>query len=269
MSVSMGYQVGVTPLQMASAVSAVANGGLLVEPRVIRAVYRDNRRYVVQPKVVRRTTTADTAALLTRIMEGVVENGTAKAAQIPGYTVAGKTGTASKLFNGRYSHADYNASFVGFAPSRAPVVTIIVVIDSPHSGSYYGGSVSAPIFKRIAEPTLRYLGVGPTIDPAAPVLVARDSDGKGGVPTATAGSGEPVVSFVADGAPGALPDLQGLTARQAVRTLVKLGLVPRVSGDGFVVSQDPAAGSPLDPGTVCRLVLDRSPARRPAVVTQP
>ena len=106
MSVSMGYQVGVTPLQMASAVSAVANGGLLVEPRVIRAIYRDNRRYVVQPKIVRRTTSADTAALLTGIMEGVVEEGTAKAAQIPGYTIAGKTGTASKLFNGHYSHGD-------------------------------------------------------------------------------------------------------------------------------------------------------------------
>jgi cell division protein FtsI/penicillin-binding protein 2 len=129
MSVSMGYQVGVTPLQMASAVSAVANGGLLVEPRVVRAIYRDNRRYVVQPKIVRRTTSADTAAVLTGIMEGVVENGTAKAAQIPGYTIAGKTGTASKLYNGHYSHSDYNASFVGFVPSRAPAVTFIVVND--------------------------------------------------------------------------------------------------------------------------------------------
>ena len=104
-----------------------------VEPRVVRAIYRDDRRYAVQPKVVRRTISADTAATLTAIMEGVVERGTARqAAQIPGYTIAGKTGTAAKLINGHYSTSDYNASFVGFVPSRDPAVAIIVVIDSPH-----------------------------------------------------------------------------------------------------------------------------------------
>ena len=269
MSVAMGYQVGVTPLQMAGAVSAIANGGLLVEPRVIRAIYRGNRRYVAQPKIVRRTTSADTAAVLTGIMEGVVENGTAKAAQIPGYTIAGKTGTASKLFNGRYSHADYNASFVGFVPSRNPAVTIIVVIDSPHVGSYFGGSVSAPIFKRIAEPTLRYLGIGPTINPPAPVLVERNTSQRDRVATAAAAVDEPFVSLIANGPASAIPDLHGLTAREAVRTLVKLGLVPRVSGDGFVVSQDPAAGSPIETGAVCRLVLERSPTRQPTGAPQP
>ena len=98
-SVSMGYQVGVTPLQMVAAVSSVANGGEMVEPRVIRAVYRDNRRYAVEPKVIRRTISADTAATLTGIMEGVVgdDHGTAKKARIAGYTIAGKTGTAAKL----------------------------------------------------------------------------------------------------------------------------------------------------------------------------
>src|SRR6185503_6881941 len=123
-SVSMGYQVGVTPLQMAAAVSSVANGGEFVEPRVVRAVYRENRRYAVQPKVVRRAVSADTAAVLTSVMEGVVERGTAKKAQIAGYTIAGKTGTATKLVNGHYSKTDYNGSFVGFIPSRDPAVTI-------------------------------------------------------------------------------------------------------------------------------------------------
>ena len=90
---------------------------------MIRAIYRDNRRYAVQPKVVRRTISADTAATLTTIMEGVVgdKHGTATRAQIPGYTIAGKTGTAAKLIGGRYSTSDYNASFVGFVPSRDPV----------------------------------------------------------------------------------------------------------------------------------------------------
>ena len=107
-------------------------------------------------------------------MEEVVERGTAKPAQIPGYTIAGKTGTAAKLVDGNYSHIDYNGSFVGFIPSQRPAVTILVVLDSPHGPhGYYGGNVSAPIFKRIAEATLRYLGVGPTLNPAAPVVVAR------------------------------------------------------------------------------------------------
>jgi cell division protein FtsI (penicillin-binding protein 3) len=225
----------------------------------------------VQPKIVRRTTSGNTAAVLTGIMESVVEEGTAKAAQIPGYTVAGKTGTATKLVNGRYSHADYNASFVGFVPSRNPAVTIIIVIDSPRGGSYYGGSVAAPIFKRIAEPTLRYLGVGPTINPGAPVLVAREGDSheSTSVPTSASSSDTPIVSLVADGPPGAVPDLHGLTAREAVRTLVKLGLVPRVSGDGFVVSQDPAPGVVVDPGAVCRLVLERSVSRSASAAQQP
>src|SRR5207244_10945939 len=128
-SVSMGYQIGVTPLQMVTAVSSVANGGELVEPRIIRALYRDNRRYGVTPKVLRRTISADTAAALTAIMEEVVNRGTAKRAQIAGYTIAGKTGTASQLVNGHYSRSDNNASFVGFLPSRVPALAIIVVID--------------------------------------------------------------------------------------------------------------------------------------------
>src|SRR6185437_3107516 len=145
-SVSMGYQVGVTPLQMVAAVSSVANGGEYVEPRVIRAIYQDGRRYAVQPKVVRRTISADTAAAMTAIMEGVVERGTATRAQIPGYTIAGKTGTSAKLINGHYSTSEWNASFVGFLPSRNPKVAIIVVTDSPHTQGHTGGLVSAPVW---------------------------------------------------------------------------------------------------------------------------
>src|SRR5262249_6125951 len=140
-SMSMGYQVGVTPLQMAAAVSSVANGGDLIEPRVIRAVIRDGKRIPVPKKIKGRTVEPRTAATLTRIMEQVVERGTATAARIPGFTIAGKTGTAAKLEGGRYSHSDYNASFVGFVPSQNPIYTIVVVIDSPHAGTYFGGTV--------------------------------------------------------------------------------------------------------------------------------
>ena len=160
-SVSMGYQVGVTPLQMVTAVSSIANGGHLIQPRVVRAFIRDGRRIEVPHKEMRQTIEPDTAATLTTIMEQVVQRGTARAAQMEGYTIAGKTGTAAKLVDGHYQKSEYNASFVGFVPSRNPVLTILVVIDSPHGNGYTGGAVSAPVFKRIAEAAVTYLGVGP------------------------------------------------------------------------------------------------------------
>jgi cell division protein FtsI/penicillin-binding protein 2 len=258
-SVSMGYQIGVTPLQMIAAFGSVANGGEYVEPRVVRAVYRDGRRYAVHPKVLRRTVEPNTAATLISIMEEVVKRGTAKLADIPGYTVAGKTGTASKLINGHYAAAENNVSFAGFVPSRDPAIAVIVVIDAPHAGGNSGGVVSAPIFKRIAESALRYLSVPPTINPAPPVLVARHDESG---PHKTAATIEPpVVNLVADG-PGTLPDLRGMSAREATRTLVKLGLTARLAGDGFVVAQDPQPGVPLEQGGVCRLTLARGPAHQ-------
>jgi cell division protein FtsI (penicillin-binding protein 3) len=269
-SISMGYQVAVTPLQMAAAVSTIANGGEYIEPRVVRAVYHDGVRYQATPKVVRRTIGADTAAALTTIMEEVVTDGTAKRARLEGYTIAGKTGTAQKLIKGRYSHSDHFASFVGFLPSRNPALAIVVVIDSAHGpNGDHGGTVAAPIFKNIAEPSLRYLGIPPTINPAPPVLIAR-RDIAASAPAATSGpDAQPIITLVDDGPAGTMPDLYGLSAREAVRKLVTLGLNARVSGDGFVVSQDPAAGTPIEPDGVCRLVLERASPRRPSDVVHP
>jgi cell division protein FtsI (penicillin-binding protein 3) len=262
-SVSMGYQVAVTPLQMVAAVSSVANGGLYVEPRVVRAVYRDGRRYQLAPKTLRRTVSADTAATLTTIMESVVAAGTAKRAQIPGYTIAGKTGTAQKLINGRYSHSDHNASFVGFIPSRAPELAIVVVIDAAKGpNGDHGGMVAAPIFRNIAESALHYLGIPPTLNPAPPVLVAG-RDVADPAPAVTMPVSEQKVNFV-DTPAGTVPDLQGMSAREAVRKLVTIGMTPHVSGDGFVVAQDPPAGTPIDRNGLCRLTLERWPRRSAA-----
>ena len=209
---------------------------------------------MVTPKIVRRTISADTAATLTGIMEGVVDEGTGTLARVGGFTTAGKTGTASKLIDGHYAASDNNASFAGFLPSRNPAVTIVVVIDTPRAGGSTGGLVAAPVFQRIAETTLRYLGVGPTINPAPPVLVERRDAAN---VRASRQAAPPVVSLVADGPPGTVPDLRGMSARDAVRRLVKLGMDVRITGDGFVASQDPPAGAALEPGAVCRLVLDR------------
>lgn len=255
-SVSMGYQIGVTPLQMAAAVSSVANGGSLIEPRVVRAFIKDGRRLPVAPKTLRRTVSAATAAELTAIMEAVVERGTAKSAQIEGYTIAGKTGTAAKLVNKRYSKSEYNASFVGFVPSRNPALTIIVVIDSPHGNGYYGGTVAAPIFKRIAEASLRQLGVAPTINALPPVLVTR-SVGAPDPVVSRRDEAPAVVDAVVAPSPGTMPDLRGHSAREALRVLTSIGATARIVGRGFVVEQSPEPGAPLAGGDVGILKLGR------------
>jgi cell division protein FtsI (penicillin-binding protein 3) len=266
-SVSMGYEVGVTPLQMAAAASAVANGGELVKPRVVRAVINGDRQEPVPRQVIRRVTSPETAAEMTSIMEAVVERGTGQKARLQGFTVAGKTGTATKNHNGHYLEHDLSVSFVGFVPSRQPVLTILVVIDTPRGPNPpFGGSIAAPIFKRIADAALRYLGVAPTINPAPPVLLARhDAEAM----VRTTGPAVPV-TIVPASTPAAatgqivLPELRGLSGREALRILARLGITPRVAGEGIVIEQDPLPGSPVEPGGACRLALGRpAPGGRP------
>jgi cell division protein FtsI (penicillin-binding protein 3) len=265
-SVSMGYEVSVTPLQMVAAASAVANGGELIEPRIVRAVYRDNQRYAVKPKVIRRVIEPATAATLTTIMEAVVTDGTAKLARIDGYTVAGKTGTASKLINNRYSASENNVSFVGFVPSRKPALAIIVMIDAPHAGTNSGGGVAAPIFSRIAAPAMRYLGIAPTINPAPPVLVERSPPPTRAMVPMPAHA--PVVTLVSNTGSRTMPDLRGLSAREATRTLTNLGVSALLSGQGIVLAQDPEPGASFESGDISRLQLGRPTPLR-ASATQP
>jgi cell division protein FtsI (penicillin-binding protein 3) len=258
-SMSMGYEVSVTPMQMVTAVSAVANGGILYEPHVVRAVIRDGVRTSVAPKVVRRAISESTAAELTTIMERVVSEkiGTGNLAQIDGYQVAGKTGTAAKIVDRRYSLTDYNVSFAGFVPSRSPRLAILVMIDEPHNGSAYGGSVAAPIWKNIAEASLRQLGVPRTVNPIPPVLMR--SAALIDMPVVNA----PVVPTVSDASGlSVVPDVRGLSAREAVRVLSRLGLAARLTGSGVVDVQFPEAGAPLERGASIALQLKRTMERR-------
>jgi cell division protein FtsI (penicillin-binding protein 3) len=256
-SVAMGYQVGVTPLQMVTAASVVANGGELVQPRAVRAVIRDGQRLAARRKVIERVITPETAATLTRIMEGVVIEGTGTKAQIQGFTVAGKTGTAKKLVNGSYrGHSDYNVSFVGFVPSRKPVFAIVVVVDSPHRVSPYGGVVAAPIFQRIASAALRHYGVQQSIDAPEPLLVARHTEEGDQQPTA--GPVEPPKIVPAgDSSANVFPDLTGMSARESLRVLARLGIAVRLHGAGVVAQQMPAAGTPIDAAVTAVLRLER------------
>jgi len=257
-SVSMGYQISVTALQMATVVSVIANGGVLMEPHVVKAFNRDGTREEIAPKQLRRVIRPETAATVRTFMEGVVERGTGTRARMEHYQVAAKSGTAAKAVPGGYSNTDYNASFVGFVPSQNPLYAIVVVVDTPRGGTYYGGSVAAPVFKRIAEAALRYAGAKPSLNPGRSVVVAADR------PTMplrrTNGVGiSPVVAPA--GGPALMPDLSGLSAREAIAVLTDLGLVTRATGSGLVSAQYPEAGEPIERGGLSVIRLTRRPVR--------
>ncbi len=162
-SISMGQEIGVTPIQMVSAIAALANGGVLMKPYVVSEVRDVQGRVVKQvlPHVKRRVMSPQTARTVTAMLEGVVTDGTGGKAAIPGIRVAGKTGTAQKIDprTGRYSTTQFVGSFAGYAPADNPRLAMIVVIDEPH-GEAWGGTVAAPVFRRVGEQVLTYLGVG-------------------------------------------------------------------------------------------------------------
>ena len=159
--VPMGQEVGVTTLQLANAISVIANGGQLMKPYLVKEV-RDKEGEVIKkysPQMIRKVISLDTAERVKKILVGVIENGTGKLAKVPGFSAAGKTGTAQKLEpNGTYSHSKFVASFIGFAPAEDPKIAIVVIVDQPNP-YYFGGVVSAPVFKNVAADTLKYLRI--------------------------------------------------------------------------------------------------------------
>jgi len=161
-SISMGQEVGVTPLQMVSAVATLANGGVMMKPYVVSEVRDQTGRVLkeVVPQVKRRVVSPETARAMTTMLEGVVTNGTGTKAAIPGFRVAGKTGTAQKVDSrtGAYSSTQFVGSFVGYVPAESPRLAMIVVLDEPQ-GESWGGVVAAPVFRRVGEQVLTYLGV--------------------------------------------------------------------------------------------------------------
>jgi len=160
-SISFGHEISVTPLQMISAMAAIANGGTLVAPRLTRAVWKDGRPVEsFQPRTMHRVISEKTSRQMVGILKAVVREGTGQNAAVPGFEVAGKTGTAQKIDpeTRTYSPTAYVASFIGFVPANAPRLAILVMIDEPQS-IYWGGEVAAPAFAEIARQTLRYLNV--------------------------------------------------------------------------------------------------------------
>jgi cell division protein FtsI (penicillin-binding protein 3) len=180
-SMAIGQEIGVTPLQLVTAISAIANGGWLMQPYIVSEVRTSDGTTVLRtaPQVRRRPISTHTAEVLTGVLEGVVTHGTGTRGATPGYRVAGKTGTAQKIdpHTGAYSRHLLVGSFAGFVPADDPRLAIVVVIDEPKTEAW-GGVVAAPVFRRIAEQVLPYLGVAPE-EPVKLTRAVPPSTGKG------------------------------------------------------------------------------------------
>jgi cell division protein FtsI (penicillin-binding protein 3) len=275
-SISMGQEVGVTPIQLVTAVSAIANGGLLYKPHVVQELRRGETILPMggplAPAEPKRVIRPETAATMRRMMEGVILKGTGMLAHLDGWTAAGKTGSAQKIdpTTGRYSPTQLIASFSGFAPINNPAVTILISLDSP-VGLHLGGQVAAPVFKRIAEQVLPYLDVPRDVPLSARLLQASYKKHNSGIDAAsledftpTDFSGQldpipaeskdgkltepkekpPVVTVALDeGGDVSVPDLTGKTMRDVTEICLRLRLDPVLVGSGLAMQQTPAAGA--------------------------
>ncbi len=218
-SLSFGQELGVTPLQLLTAVATVANGGVRVAPHIVDHVIDSSGNVIARPpkREPTRVISERTAAILNEILKAVVARGTGRLAALSEHVVAGKTGTAQKATRGGYSVDKVVASFAGYVPADRPRLAILVVVDEPRL-SQYGGTVAAPVFKEIAESSLRYLGVAPTI------------------PGRTIGVGAPLLAaFSQEERPAT--ELRGLDARAAIARATSAGLRVRAVGSGVVQSQ--------------------------------
>ncbi|MGH9397775.1 MAG: penicillin-binding protein [Terriglobia bacterium] len=284
---AIGQGVGVTPIQLIDAYSAIANGGTLIQPRIVKDIFRGDVHHSPPPQWSRRVVTPQTATSMRQMMAGVMSFGSGVGAQLDGYSAGGKTGTAQKVENGRYSHTHFVASFIGVAPLPHPALTILVSIDTP-VGGHYGAEVAAPAWREIMQESLNYLNVPRDQPLKAATLMAAKFSLEGPQPAMTQAA-DPALSpepqSVLDAQPESLPpssttaaanaaaqgatvmidarplitvpDFSGLDESKVARECQVLGLELTLSGSGLAVRQDPAAGSKAPAGSKIEVAFSR------------
>ena len=248
---SFGQGLAVTPIQLVMAYAAVANGGFLMRPFVVRRVVGPDGNIIAanQPHVIRRVISERTAHLLTSILKGVVsDGGTGVMAGVEGFEVAGKTGTAQKpdLAHGGYEAKKRVASFIGFVPADDPRLVLLVLVDEPEV-NVYGGVVAAPVFQNIARGALRHLNVAP--EKGGPLPLAENTEG---ISVRVESKGQNGVVRRESGVEA--PDFLGLSLREAAQKARLMKLSAEIHGHGYVVKQSPAPGAALRAGQ--KLILE-------------
>ena len=253
--VSIGYEVGVTALQLASAYAAIANGGYLIKPSLIKQILSAKGEviYSEKPEIIRKIANPEIMETVKDMLVDVVQYGTGEKAKIKGWSIAGKTGTAYKFIDGAYSNK-YISNFAGFFPAEKPQVVGVIILDEPKYGYHWGGYGAAPVFRRIAQ---RIINVDDSIKhhkkekrPTETVIANNDNE-KSLIALSTVNS----LKKYQDGY-AIVPNVRGMSIRKAKSILKKSNLRAKFEGSGQVVWQSPAPGTKKLPGTICTIGLN-------------
>lgn len=257
-SMSFGQEVGVTAIQMASAAAVIANGGYWMKPYVVKRINEPSGELVKEfsPMAERKVIEPETADRVMNLLREVVISGTGRKAKVEGFDVAGKTGTAQKIdASGRYSMVDHVASFVGFVPASRPSLVVLVSLDTPKGDRNEGGDVAAPLFSRIATEAVRLMAIPPD-DPTRNIrLVTYTEETVSKVTLASDRARESSIAAAASGDLRIMPDLRGLSLREAALLAASHGLTVEIHGRGVVSSHTPLPGTPIERGMSCALEL--------------
>jgi len=253
--VSIGYEVGVTALQLASAYAAIANGGYLIKPSLIKQILSAKGEviYSEKPEIIRKIANPEIMETVKDMLVDVVQYGTGEKAKIKGWSIAGKTGTAYKFIDGAYSNK-YISNFAGFFPAEKPQVVGVIILDEPKYGYHWGGYGAAPVFRRIAQ---RIINVDDSIKhhkkekrPTETVIANNDNE-KSLIALSTVNS----LKKYQDGY-AIVPNVRGMSIRKAKSILKKSNLRAKFEGSGQVIWQSPAPGTKKLPGTICTIGLN-------------
>ncbi|GAB6181883.1 stage V sporulation protein D [Desulfotomaculum defluvii] len=312
-TMSIGQSIAVTPIQLITAISAVANGGKLMKPQLVERIEDQKGKIIeeIKPQEIHQVISEETAKVTSQLLENVVMKGSGKNAFVDGYRAAGKTGTAQVVSErGGYASGKYVASFAGFAPVNDPKISVLIMVAEPQGGIYYGSQVAAPVFAPLAKDILRYLGVPeqknlpkPKVNPweveeerievvvpnvvNLPLNEAQKLLREGGLAFETRGQGKVVYGQIPEsgalvlsgttvildlagsgggqgkaGEQVSVPNLKGMTIREAGNLLESLGLKLEPTGSGLANTQSPAVGSKLTRGSVVKVEF-KPPEQKP------
>jgi len=261
-SISFGYEISVTPIQMATVFSSLINGGILYQPTVVKKILNNDGSIdrELEPKEIRRVISKETSARMRKLLYYVVEEGTGKKAKIEGINVGGKTGTSRQIIEGEYSQERHNSSFIGFFPVEKPKYLVFVLANSPSLQSYYGGDVAAPVFRNISSKII-------DLDPELVVKTEFSSESQ------LANINQFKTSLDSINSKGSLtkikrksdivlknrrimPDLRGLSLRDAIFVMSRLKIKYSVKGNGRIVEQSIQPGTRLPSGSTCNVNCD-------------
>lgn len=258
-SISFGYEVSVTPVQMVSVYASLINGGILYQPTVVKRVLTNDgsvdREF--EPKEIRRVISEETSARMRKLFQSVVDEGTGKKAKIDGITIGGKTGTSRQIVEGQYSREKYYSSFIGFFPVDKPKYLIFILANSPSQKSYYGGDVAAPIFRNI---TSRIIDLDPELEIRTTFTseshIAHLDQFKTSLDSINGSTTLHKIKSKNDISSKnrrVMPDLRGLSIRDAIFVMSRMKLKYSVTGNGRIVNQSIQPGTKLISGSLCKV----------------